>query len=91
VKIRHQRLEAASHQYMGGSIRTASSTVNGQHDCVHVWSKGASFWTSAVNNRFFSEPPVPKKQVLFKATEENALHLTCLACLLGSVGTQEYS
>jgi len=52
--------------------------------------EGASFWTSAVNNRFFSEPTTTKTgpfQTHPECTEENALHFMCLAC--GSLqGTQ---
>jgi len=60
--------------------------------------EGASLCTSAVNNRFFSEPPDHKTGFSEPAeekqsTEENALHFTCLACssVQGSVGTQQYS
>ena len=63
----------------------ASSTrpsINGQHDCVHEWRQRGSFWTSAVNNRFSTEPPDHKTgpfQSHPQSTEENALHFTCFA------------
>jgi len=59
-----------------------------------IWyeGEGASFWTPAVDNWFFWEPPNHKTgsfQSHRQSTEESAIHFTCLACgsLQGSVGT----
>ena len=69
---------------------------NGEHDCVHVNAKGASFWISALNIRFFTEPPNHKNKLCSfqshpQSTEENVLHFTCLVCGNLQGGVQEYN
>ena len=83
VKIRHQWLEAVSRRYTGKHSaehhRQGRWSVDSMTACM-LEGEGASFWTSAVNSRFFSEPPDHKKK-LFRASSilPHAKHVKCNA------------
>ena len=97
VKL-HQRLEAESHwvgKHSAEHHRQGRWSLGSTTACMRE-GEWASFWSSAVNSRFFSKPTDHKTgsfQSHPQSTGENALQFTCSACgsLQGNIASKQAS